>query len=316
MGKFASAIQVLASWLGLSIGAAHAVDLEKIPGTRVKISKPPGFVRADTFPGFQKAEATASIMISEIPAPYKLCSAGFTVPEKMAEKGMKLLSRVENNVGNFEGQLVEVQQQAAGIDFRKWILMFGDDTFSEIVTATFPSTKAKELSEIMKSAVLTTAFDSGAAEPVEQKDLGFELSDVPGLKLASRIQNALVFTETGQLPDKKLDYTPSAFVAAQSFSLTKLVIDDRAAYARQRLEKSPEIDGPEIFSESDLSIAGMPGREILATAKSKAKENLFIYQVMLFSDKGYYIMRGDCQTKFRNTQEPIFRQITKTFKLK
>ena len=298
-----------------STGTAKA-DPESLPGSRVKLNRPTGFEKADSFSGFQKADAGASIMVSEIPAPYKICVSGFTNEEKMAERGMKLLTKTDNKVGQLEGLLVEVQQHAMGKEFHKWILVFGDATFAEVVTATFPQDKANELSEPMKKAVLSAVFDSTAAAPLQQKDLGFEVSNVPGLKLAARVQNAIVFNATGELPKEKLDYTPTAFVAAQSFSIGKLEISDRADYARKRLKGSPEISAPEIVADGEISIARLPGREILATAKSKSNEDVFIYQVMLFSDGGYYILRGDCLLANRKAQEPIFRSIAKTFKLK
>lgn len=311
--RLAPLVQLLL--LATSIAAAHA-DVEIIPGTRVKLDRPAGFEKAESFAGFQRADDGASIMITELPAPYKICVSGFTNEAKMAERGMKLISNVENKVGQFEGRLVELSQRAMGKEFHKWILIFGDTNFSEIVTATFPEDKTKELSGPMRKAVLSTIFDAGAAAPLQQKDLVFAVSNVPGLKLAARIQNSLVFNESGELPKEKLEHTPTTFVAAQSFSIGKLQIDDPASYARRRLLQSPEINAPQIISEGDINIAGLPGREILATAKSRSHEELFIYQTMLFSDGGYYILRGDCLLSNRKAQEPVFKSIAKTFKLK
>jgi hypothetical protein len=311
--KFSRLVQLIILWF-ISHGTAHA-EIETIAGTRIKMAKPAGFEKAQTFAGFQKPDAGAAIMIMEIPAPYAAASAGFN-EAKMSERGMKLLSKVERKVDKYDGQLLEISQTVNGIPFHKWVLVFGDDRFAQIITATLPEGQAKLLGEPMKQAVMSTTFDANAAAPKDQHDLNFELSDVPGLKLATRIQNALLFNPSGELPKEKLAYTPTSFLAAQSFSIGKLEIGDRAEYARQRLRQSPEIKVLELLEDNDVSLSKLPGREILATAKSKINEDLFVYQVMIFADDRYYIMRGDCLLSNRKEMEPIFRAATKTFKVK
>ncbi|MBX9686662.1 MAG: hypothetical protein K2X27_08165 [Candidatus Obscuribacterales bacterium] len=297
-----------------SVAPAQA-DLEAVPGTRIRMNKPDGFERAATFSGFQNADKGAAIMITEIPAPYRLAISGFN-EQRMAAKGMKLLSMVEQKVADYEGQLLELRQASQGVQFHKWILVFGNASFAQVITGSFPAAHAKELSEKIKQAILSSSFDESATKPSEQKDLAFELTGVEGLKFAGRIQNALLFNPSGELPKQKLEHTPCSFVVAQSISIGKLRVDDESTFSRERLKQSPELKLIEILSEASVKIAGLPGKEILASAKSKSDEDLFVYQVMLFTQDGYYIMRGDCLRSQRAVFEPLFRSMSKTFKLK
>lgn len=299
--------------LCFSICASFA-ESESVAGTRVTIEKPPGFEKATTFSGFQKSDVAASIMITELPAPFRSATAGFD-EKKMAERGMKLLSKVDSKVSNYDGMVVEFTQSAQGIAFHKWILAFGDDTFTQLVSATCPETEANQLGAVMKHAVLTASFDASKS-PMQPKDLGFEVSEVPGLKLATLVQNAMIFNTTGQLPKQKLDYTPVSFVAAQSISTGRMEIKDKVKFAQERLLVSPELSGVQLLSETDVKLANLPGREIVATAKSKSNEELFVYQVMLFPADGYYLMRAECLLSQRKEYEPSFKSLARTFRLR
>lgn len=301
--------------IGLLFGRSTAcADPIAVPGTRVTIEKPSGFEKATSFSGFQQAGSGASIMITEMPAPFAAATAGFDA-EKMAERGMKLLSKADHKVGGYNGMLIELTQVAQGIPFHKWILAFGDDTFTQLVSATCPDTSATDLGPALKQSILSTTFDS-SKPPLQAKDLKFQLSEVPGLKLAALVQNAVIFNPSGQLPKEKLDHTPVSFIAAQSISIGKMEIADKPKYARERLLVSPELKGTQVLTEADVTIAAISGREILATAKSKSDEDLFVYQVMLFPGDGYYLMRAECPVSQRKECEPMFKALARTFKLK
>src|SRR5574341_1682765 len=50
------------------LASSHAAaDPVRVPGTRTSLEPPKGFSLSTRFPGFERAEAQASIMVSEIP---------------------------------------------------------------------------------------------------------------------------------------------------------------------------------------------------------------------------------------------------------
>lgn len=301
----------LLSFLGVS-GISGALA-EPVPGSRISMDKPAGFEKASNFVGFQKAASGASIMVSEIPGPYKQVTAGFN-EAGLASRGMKLVSKTPQPVGNLEGMLVEVSQSANGTEFHKWMLAFGDASSCILVTSCHPAELDKELSEPLRKAVLSSQFNSSAPLPSAQNDLNFTVSPQGGFKLAGRIQNVLIFNKQGQLP-KAPAPRAAGFVAGQAFN--DLAIDDPAQYSRRRLRQTAGMSNFEILSEKDIEIAGLKGRELLAQADDqKIKEKSFIYHLMLFGKGSYFIMQGICPATERSQNEEAFRSLSKSFKLR
>ena len=309
--------------LGISIWTAvialffcqfsFAQEAFHVSGSRVVMVQPVGFSKAEKFSGFQNAELQSSIMVTEMAAPYPQMVAGFDEAH-LASRGMKLISKTSSPVGTLKGELIEISQAVQGIDYHKWILAFGDQGLTVLITATFPEKNADKLSELLKTALLSTKYDASLPSPLQQTDMNFSVSPVAGLKLAARVQNSLVFNESGALPKTKLSGTPTVFVAAQA--LSNLAIDDRAAFARNRLRQTKDISNLQIVSEKDVKIGGLPGREILATGDGKDGEKAFIFQIMLYGSGSYFIMQGHCDASLQGTKIFVFREIANTFKVK
>lgn len=294
-------------------GQSLAAAPQTVPGSRVSMEMPEGFEKAGNFSGFQNPQKRASIMVTEMPGPYAQITAGFD-NEHLSTRGMSLCSKSPHKVGSFDGVLVELTQTAGEAHFHKWILAFGDQNNTTLVTAAFPEELKQELSGKMKDAVLSTSFDANRAAPLNQSDLNYTVSPVPGMKLAARVQNMLLFNPSGGLPKQKVEKPEPLFVAAQA--LNDLNIDDRALFCRRRLRQTKGLNTFEISSEKDVEIAGLSGREILASAIDEKGEKTFILQTMLFGKGSYFIMQGICDLSLQKTQEPVFREIAKTFKTK
>ncbi len=293
---------------------AGLADFVKVPGSRVSMDNPAGFQKADNFAGFKNEEQRSSIMVTELPAPFLVVTSGFQDTEKMAKRGMTLLSKSPQKVANFDALLFEIKQGTAAGEFHKWILAFGDRTFITMVTAAFPEELSSKLSDSLKKSVMSCKFESNSPSPLEQQeDMNFSLASVHGLKLAGRVQNALIYNESGELPKEKLAGIVPVFVAAQA--LSDLEITDKSAYALNRLHQSEGLRNFEIISESDLKIAEVPCREILALAE-RTEGKVFIYQAMLFAKGSYFILQGECAANKRAEYEPIFKGLTSTFKIK
>jgi hypothetical protein len=310
-------VRKVSTWLALCValfGSACQAETARVTGSRIIMDRPSGFEKAPNFAGFQNAELGASIMVTEVPGPYSKVTAGFDQTQ-MARRGMTLVSKYSAPVSGMQGLLLEITQSASGTDFRKWIHAFGNDTLTVLVTATFPETLKTQLSERLRRAVLTTTFDSSIAPPSKQHDLPFTISPVPGLKPAGRIQNMLMFNPSGELPHHGAAAGHSTlFIVGQA--LSDLTIEDRKLFARRRLSQTPHLSGVEIQAESDVTISGLPGREIMASATGKAGEKLFVYQTILYGRGSYFIMQGLADASIRTAQEPLFKAIARTFKLK
>lgn len=141
---------------------------ERVPGTQVSIDAPEGFQKTNRFPGYIHEEAGASIMVTEIPGPYSQVTKKFNERD-LGAKGMKLIEKKPVNIQEHDGLLLNVAQSAHGREFMKWLLVFGSEQKTILVTAAFPRETANELSEKIKSSLLSVEWHAGAGEDILPK---------------------------------------------------------------------------------------------------------------------------------------------------
>ncbi len=200
--------------LGLAVVAstAHAAPMH-VPGTGVSLAPPPGFVPSQRFPGFQHEAKGASIMVTEVPGPAAQMQQGMT-REVLASRGMTLLRSQTVKIGGSDALLVHASQSAAGKDFLKWMLIAGDAKRTVMIVGTFPKA-ATELSLPLKRALLSASW-SAAAKPAPYEGLAFRVDPTVRLKLAGRVGNTLVFSESGIMGPG--DTEQAVLVMGSSFS--------------------------------------------------------------------------------------------------
>jgi hypothetical protein len=91
---------------------------------------------------------------------------------------------------------------------------------------------------------------------------------------------------------------------------------DRNSFARSRLQKTDNLSDIKILDEKDTTVGGMPAREILASAKGKEGEPLFVLQTIAYGRGSYFIMQGITAMSTRTRMEYEFRTIVNSLKLK
>jgi hypothetical protein len=283
-----------------------------VQGTRIRMKHPDSYVLSKDFAGFANVSANSSIMVTELPAPFALATAGFT-EAGLASKGMKLLSKAEIQVGDLPGQLVAVEQKAYGLSFRKWINAFGNSEVTFVVTATYPEEKESELAEKLKAVVITARFDPSLKNPSPEDTVPFTISGGSKYKVAGVLQGTLMLTPSGKLA-ASTGKTSSAFVVGKA--LGTIPVTDKIAFAKARLMQTSKVTGIEIVSERDEKIDGMPAREIVATAKEANDSNVLIYLTLVYPSESYFIMQGMSELTDQKSQVDEFRAIAKSFKLK
>ncbi len=287
-----------------------------VTGTKVRLTQPTDFAPAEKFPGYFQSSSSASIMVTEIPAPFSAfsseISSGLSDPSKLGKHGMSLLSQEQVNLNGQKALLLKMQQRASGVDFLKWVLVFGDEAGSAMVTATFPKELEAKLSESLKQSLLTSQRDPNLAASTDE-GLDYTLKEQGNLKLAQRISNGLLFTKEGEFPSKSL--ADPVFVVAPSIS--EQAIADPETFSKQRLLKTDSITKIEIETSEQVTIDNLKGYEIVAKAQDqKSQEPMLVYQVMLFDQKGYYIMQGLVGEATKADYLPAFRAIAQSFQRK
>lgn len=147
-------------------------------------------------------------------------------------------------------------------------------------------------------------------DPFENLDYSIDVTETK-LKFGKSMSNSLIFTVDGQVSTSSSDKTN--LIVAKSFS--PITEEDKKLFVINRLKQTPiEIDNIEYTKE--ISIDGISGYEIYAKGKSKKTSEIEnIYQVILFSDKLYYILFGTTNDETEKSIEEI-KKAVKTFKRK
>lgn len=285
----------------------------KVPGTKVSLVPPAGLKPTERFPGFGDEETRSSIMVTEMPAPYQKISEALT-KEGLATKGINLLSKKEISLNGRPGILLHVAQEAQSIAFLKWMVITGDEKETVIVTATFPSELKERSSSAMEQSMLSVQWDA-EAEVDPLVGLNFTFKDDPEMKFARSISNAAMLTKDGSLSEKTRN-DPFLIIAP---AISDVVISNIRQFAESRLMQIKKITDPVIKKQSDITIAGLPGSEIIAEARwsdSPDKPPVVIYQALLIDGNSYFLMQGTTPPEAREKYLAIFSRIAQSFRKK
>jgi hypothetical protein len=286
--------------------------LVKVPDTKVSLVPPASLKLTERFPGFSDDETNSSIIVTELPAPYSKFANEIT-KEAFAKRGMNLLSRREVSLNGRPGILLHVRQEAQSVAFLKWIVVTGNEKATVMVAAAFPEEMKAQLSSAMEQSALSVQWDAEAKiDPLA--GLNFSFNDDPSLKFAERISRAVILTKDGALPPKSTNGT----IFIISSSLPEAMISDLGKFAEEQMMQIEQISGIAIKKKSDVTIDGLPGKEIVAEAKWKDLPDapVVVYQVLLLDGEYHFIMQGFAPREEQEKYLAVFTRIAKSFRKK
>lgn len=282
---------------------------QNIKGTKVSIIPPKGFTDGLNFLGLQQTESGSSIMILDIPGPYSETSKGIT-KENMLSKGVEVKKIETLTINGLPAIFATGTQNAYGNIYTKFIFVFGTDNETIMINGVYPENLKKVGDEIKKS-MLTVFYEADKKiNPFEALDYTIDISETK-LKFGKSMSNSLIFSVDGQVPTASSDKTN--LIVAKSFS--QITTEDKKLFCINRLKQTPiEIENIEYTNE--ITIDGILGYEIYAKGKNKkSNETENIYQVILFSDKLYYILFGTTNDETDKSINEIKKAVI-TFKRK
>lgn len=291
---------------------AKPLAFSKVPGTAVQIAPPEGFQPSKLFLGFEQQDTGASILVTELPIPKaevpkvldKLNSAA-----ALGSRGMRMIESKEIVVSGIAGKLLLVSQSNQGIEFLKWVVVVAEGDRVLIVTAPFPKSKAATLKEPLRQTI--TSFTWTPSQPASQLEgLPFTFQPAGDLKVWTRFSNNVALTPNG---------VQSPIPASQPFlvlgsAYQTVYLPDLAKFSRERLKTTPEIRGLTEVSGNPKTIAGYPAFELVARGyDSKNNTLLTLYQVIIKTEKTYFIVQGFIPNPKAQEYLPIFRTVADSF---
>jgi hypothetical protein len=283
----------------------HYVD---IPGTRISLFPPRNFILATKFSGLKQTQLGATILVAEMDKPLQAIQKGFT-KEGFASQGMELIKSSTVYIDDEKALLYKATKRSGELLFSKWILIFGDDTSSVMISGTFPDGFDSEVSSQIENCILSARFHSDEKISPEAS-LGFKIeTDGTSFQLAKSFPGTLVYTLDGKFPTKHQDGVSFKIGS----SLGKVEIDNPRTYALERLESLHYFfeSKPQVM---ESRINDLSGYEIIAYGiDQKISRNILVYQVLLFSHSSYYLMQGTALNNYE-TNLSLFIDVASTFK--
>jgi hypothetical protein len=299
----------LAILLALAAPAAAAAQPQPVPGTRVTLQPPDGFIPAERFSGFQRAEENASIVVVQLEAPFTEMEGRLT-DGAFAEQGMRVRGSEQLSVDSLRARLVSVTQEARGEAFDKWALMFGDGEVTVIVTAAYPQRLAGSLSEPMRRAVLSARLgDRAPADPLA--GLNFRIDEGPRLRIAQRLGNMLLLNETGRIPNPG----PSSPFLVVGVSIAPVDLGDLEAFSRRRITQTVSFSQISNVTGSTVTIDGSPAYELFADAvETGSSMRVRLYQVVVAEGTHYHLIQASVSVESAAEFIPEFQAIARTLR--
>ena len=284
-----------------------------LPGTRVRMAPPPGFIPTVRFSGFQDTRSIAAIRVVELPIPFADAAREFT-PQALAGRGqLELRSSSPLRVGGHPGVLLLTRGAAGGMRFEKQILAFGHDSGTVLITADYPDTSVARLREPIRRSVLSADRSGTGPVDVVIMDLPFEVTEAPGLKRVGRITNTVVFSESGIFPGQ----SRGEAVATVGVSLQPADLGDLAAFSRNRLQQMPYMSDFSVRSGAPVEIGGRAAYELVAGARETRRDvAMVVYQVVIPDGNAYTLFQAQVGADRADQFLPRVREMARSLRFR
>jgi hypothetical protein len=282
----------------------------RVAGTSVALAAPPGFAASTRFPGFERADLQSSVMVTEIPGPVSELSRGMTA-DNLATRGMTLISSTKQVVDGKSVLLLKVSQPANGMTVHKWMMVSGDAKTSVMIVGTFPKEHESQIGDAIKQSLLTARWAAAGAPPDHFEGLPFRVSPTTSLKIAGRMSNMLMLTESGQMGPQG----PNAALFLVGTSLAPVDLSDLKAFAITRASQTKQLKGLRVSEQGATAIANETAYELVAEGTDVATGRpVTLYQLVLPDPQGYVLMQGLVASTRAATMLPEFRRAAQSFR--
>ena len=280
----------------------------RIPGTKVSLTPPEGFSLAQQYPGFERESEQASIMVTELPGAAADMVQALT-KQALASRGLNLIAAQDAVINGRPARLFNVHQKTASADVLKWMLIAGDHTMTIMVVGTFPADSSPSTGSAIQHSLLTTSWGSAASSAFE--GLPFRVTPTSMLKLARRVSNLLMFTESGTMGSP--GSTEALYLVGHSVGQGH--VGDLRTFSEARAKQTTLIKGVVNFTGRMLQVDHLDAFELEADAiDARSGASMRLYQVIIPDETGYFIVQGLSRADRALDLLPEFRAITASFR--
>ncbi len=285
------------------------------PAAGVRMVPPQSFASAERFHGFVDAFSSSSVMITMAPVSFTEIAKDYVLnvgkdPRLAAESNYSQMLEID---GQDAAYSYFVQESEAGLS-AKHLLAFGDENKSWFVTGVYPQDRQADFAKEVLNSMMSVKpiADFVFLEP--GSDVDFTVSSA-SLQVTPGWTKAIVFTKDGVYPLK--DPTNPCFKAAPSVEEVQVAPEDRAKFALQKILPSPDINVEHIFIDREITVDGLPGRELMALANDLSTNTpILLYAAVLFDENSFITLHGWAGQFVEEDWGAEFKAITESLKRK
>lgn len=277
----------------------------QVPGTRVAMDVPASFTLAPDFPGFVSSGVQATIAVSELPSSF--IDATETYDDLgLKRNGIDVVARETFEHEGLRAILIDGEQIIRERRVAKLILLTGDVTESLMITATYFKKDEGKIAAQLRETLRQAVWDP--SEPLDHYGgLDFRLKEIPGLRVATRASNSIIFTEEGRLPDRF--YTGAMLVVGWSTGDTSTVKNKRH-FAHSQFANIQLLNRGEIENTEFLQVDDQEAIEVTGSGRHKhLGYDINAYQLIVVYDDRYLMAQGFANGNDAEVHFDLFRTI-------
>ena len=283
---------------------AAAAEYQRVPGTSISLAVPEGFVYSQEVKGFYREDADSAIRVTQSSAPYFDLS-GKVNPARLRLGGIDFVEQDVASASGMPARLISATRMKGDRKFREWVLVFGDEQRSAMVSAVYPENAAEVLSDSLRTALLSARWDT-EYESGRFEGLSFRIVETPVMKIATRIPSGLVLTDGGATDSLEVG-SPLLLINEVA---TIVEAKELEAYAMERKEGAQRSSELENVKGKKLEINGFPAYEYEADLRMLATGTLLRhYRAVVAGPSATYVFQGTVAPERGPEYIPQFRDI-------
>jgi hypothetical protein len=282
---------ILAALAATVAGApARAADPIFPPNSRIGLAPPPGFVPSTKFPGFENSQASAAILLVELPPEaFPDVEKGFT-DEALKARGLTVETREDVPLATGRGFLI-TGQHAAGNQKRREMMFAGMLTgVTAIISVQIPDESRGAVSDAdVREALKTVVARASVPDTEKLSVLPYKVRELAGFRVIRGAGDGSALLTDG--PEDMVAAVAQPFVVLGITPGEAPKAEERDTFARRTFSSVPGIKEVKILRAEPMRINNLQGFEILAEAKdASSNTDITAVQWLRFGHGGYLTM--------------------------
>jgi hypothetical protein len=264
---------------------------------------------SQTFRGFEDRDASASILIVEIPSQAYATIEKQLTPETLKKEGMVEEKRETVTVNGAKGLLLGGTQETDNKKFRKWVLLASWPEGASLVAFQVPEeNKSKYPDADVRAALMSVTLRAVVPIDEQLRLVPIRFDELSGMRPFRVLGNSSIFLTAGDADPKEAAAQPLLIVSVAPGGPEQA--SDRANFSRQLFAGLNDFKDMRIIGSDILRLDNQQTYEIQAEAKDpKSDASMKLVQWIRFGNGAFIRFVGIARADVWLEAFPRFRAV-------